>query len=342
MSELNNNVPPAKPASVGRKLGIGLAVVSVPVAAAFTILQLKQSEDAHNEDLERQFKYDLGSLSQIDPALIGYQQVGVIQTHLQDPTCFAIAPDGKLLVGGAKLVKVLDPRGQELLSFSIPSASTAIAGSADGDIYVAIKDHVAVYSSAGQIKNTFPTLGPSAHISSLALSNSALYVADSGQRTGRALIFSLDGKLTGQLAKADQAKGIPGIITPSTHMDLAVTADGNIWVANPGHRQLELYSPSGEMLRAFGSSGTNIDQFLGCCNPSDFALLSDGRLVTAEKGVARVKIYQDDGHFQTVVAPPSAFGSNRAGLDLAADSTGRILILEPGTADIRIFAEAKK
>ena len=117
-----------------------------------------------------------------------------------------------------------------------------------------------------------------------------------------------------------------------------MTPDGNLWVANPGRHQLELYTPAGELLRSFGQSGNAIDQFLGCCNPSDFALLSDGRIVTAEKGVPRVKVFKDDGHLQTVVAGPDSFGDNRAGLDIATDSAGRILILEPGTASIRVFA----
>ena len=81
-----------------------------------------------------------------------------------------------------------------------------------------------------------------------------------------------------------------------------------------------------------------MEQFLGCCNPSDFALLSDGRIVTAEKGVPRVKVFKDDGHFQSVVATPDSFGDNRAGLHLAADADGRVLVLEPGTNSIRIFA----
>lgn len=335
----SNPTSPSKPISPAKKLGIGLTVVALPIAAAVGVWQFKQAEDANNEDLESGFKYDMAALSKVDPALIGYREVGVIPTQMQSPTCMAISKDGKILVGAANLVKVLDARGQELLSFPVSSSATAIASSPTGDVYVGLKDRVAVYAATGELKATWPTLGPTAHITCIAVSDTAAYVADAGGRVGRAMVFALDGTLKGQIAKADAAKQIPGISTPSPHMDLAIAADGKIWVANPGHHQLELYSPAGELLRSFGSSGTGIEQFLGCCNPSDFALLSDGRIVTAEKGVARIKVYKDDGHFQSVVAPPSAFGDNRAGLDVATDSSGRVLVLEPGTSSIRIFAE---
>jgi hypothetical protein len=31
---------------------------------------------------------------------------------------------------------------------------------------------------------------------------------------------------------------------------------------------------------------------MGCCNPACFALLSDGRIVTVEKGVPRIKVFR--------------------------------------------------
>lgn len=321
-----------------RKVGIGLAVVALPVAAAMGLWQLKQHDDATNEELEQGFRYDDVKLRQIDPALIGYTQVSQIQTAMQKPTCMAMGADGKLYVAGNALVKVFDPKGQELRSFAITGEPTAIAADAAGQVYLALRDHVEVFSSSGSRLATWSSLGPKSHISSVAVAADRVYVADSGQRNGRVLAYGLDGSNAGEIARADVKAGIKGIVTPSPHMDVAVTSDGNIWVANPGHRQLELYSPSGELLRHFGEAGTQIHQFLGCCNPSDFALLSDGRIVTAEKGIPRIKVFQDDGHFESVVAGPDSFGSNRAGIDIATDSAGRILVLEPGTTSIRVFA----
>jgi hypothetical protein len=92
------------------------------------------------------------------------------------------------------------------------------------------------------------------------------------------------------------------------------------------------------------------DGFSGCCNPAAFALLPDGGFVTAEKGLPRVKIYDAEGVFVGFVAGAEEFaeagvvgydkgaaGDAEGALDVAADSQGRILVLEPRTGRIRVF-----
>lgn len=335
MSESEGSQKPANPL---KKIGIGLAVVAIPVSAAVGVWQFKQAEDKHNDDLERGFKYDDAALKQVDPKLIGYQEAGQIATGMARPTCIAAGPDGRIYVGGDRQVKVLDAKGGQLAAFPILGEATAIAASGDA-IYVALGSHLEVYTSSGTLKNSWTSLGVGSYISSIAVGGQRVYLADSGLKVGHVWSFDLEGNRLGEIAKQDTKASIPGILTPSPHMDVALTAEGNLWVANPGHHQLELYSPAGELIRAIGQSGTSIDQFIGCCNPSDFALLSDGRLVTAEKGIARVKVYQPDGHFVNVVAAPDNFTGNRQGLDLATDLAGRVLVLEPGTTAIRVFTE---
>ena len=330
---------PKPTASSARKFGIGLALVALPVAAAVTVWQLKQDQDKNNDELERGFKYDDTALRQIDPKLIGYHEVGKLSAGMAKPTCMGIGPAGQIYIAGDRLAKVLDSRGAEILSFPLDGEATCIAAGLAGDIYIGVGSHVQVYHSDGKFKASWVSLGVGSQISSIAVGEKSIYVADSGSRVGHLVVFDLDGNRTGELAKENPKAGIAGIITPSTHMNGAVSADGNIWVANPGRHQLEQYSPAGELLKSLGQSGTGIEQFLGCCNPSDFALLSDGRIVTAEKGVPRVKVYKDDGHLVSVVAGPDNFGANRQGINLAGDAQGRVLVLEPGTSDIRIFAE---
>ena len=197
-----------------RKIGIGLAVVALPVAAAVGLWELKQHDDASNDELERGFKYDDAAMRQIDPAMIGYNEVAQIQTGMQKPTCIALGADEKLYVAGKELVKVLDLKGQELRSFAITGEATAVAADATGRVYLGLRDHVEAFSPDGTRVATWSTLGPTSHISSIAVSREKVYVADSGQRFGRALVYGLDGSSSGELAKADAKAGVPGIITP--------------------------------------------------------------------------------------------------------------------------------
>jgi sugar lactone lactonase YvrE len=84
-----------------------------------------------------------------------------------------------------------------------------------------------------------------------------------------------------------------------------------------------------------------IDGFCGCCNPTDIALLADGRVVTAEKGLPRVKVMNPDGTLSCVVAPPDGLSAGASGTDLAVGPDGRVYVLDPQVQLVRIFAESR-
>jgi len=63
--------------------------------------------------------------------------------------------------------------------------------------------------------------------------------------------------------------------------------------------------------------------------------------VTSEKGLIRVKIHDRNGSFRSVVAGPDRFIEGTVQLDLAVDSRGRILVLDPRRKRVRVFEEKK-
>jgi hypothetical protein len=73
--------------------------------------------------------------------------------------------------------------------------------------------------------------------------------------------------------------------------------------------------------------------------------MSDGRIVTFEKGIPRVKVYNSHGQFESVVAGSESFVENAkicgpndctlGGLDGVVDSKGRIHILDLVSANVR-------
>ena len=81
----------------------------------------------------------------------------------------------------------------------------------------------------------------------------------------------------------------------------------------------------------------NIEGFCGCCNPTNIALLADGKIVTSEKGLPRVKVYRPDGTLESVIAGPEAFASRVVGLDLAVDAAERVMVLDPAAKTVRSF-----
>ena len=96
----------------------------------------------------------------------------------------------------------------------------------------------------------------------------------------------------------------------------------------------------------WGEGSVAIEGFFGCCNPANLCVLSNGRLVTAEKGLLRVKIFSADGQFECVVAGPeqlehptavtgeARFDHEYKAVDVAADSEGRIVLLDLTTGKI--------
>jgi hypothetical protein len=83
----------------------------------------------------------------------------------------------------------------------------------------------------------------------------------------------------------------------------------------------------------------NVEGFAGCCNPSHFIILEDGSFVTAEKGIARIKVYNILGKLESIVAEPDLFIEGTVDLDLAVDSKQRIFTLDHKKKAVRIFSK---
>jgi hypothetical protein len=172
--------------------------------------------------------------------------------------------------------------------------------------------------------------------------------ADAGNR----LVWRYDrsGKLIRRIGQKDNDRNVPGFIVPSPLFDLKLHRDGLLRVANPGRHRVEAYTFDGDFEFAWGRASAAIDGFCGCCNPCNFALLPDGRFVTCEKGLPRVKVYGSAGEFESVVAGVESFPQNakacsgegagdcsKGGLDAVVDSQGRVFILDPVTGDVRLM-----
>ena len=191
--------------------------------------------------------------------------------------------------------------------------------------------------------------GDKALFTSLVAVEDGLLVADAGNR----VVLRLDpnGQVVARISGSRDDPKQPGFILPSPYFDIVASGDGLVHAVNPGARRIEVFSASGKRETTWGQAGADITRFFGCCNPSHLALLPDGRLVTSEKGVPRVKIYSRTGEFECVVAGPEqldvplgALGDAREAADprvydIAADSRGRILVLDPVRGVVRVFVD---
>lgn len=294
------------------------------------------------------FAYDLSHLAKTDPNLIHYQQTGSFPCPHDEPRKIALGPQDHRCVAASNYVSVLDHDGGVLFEVALSAPARALTVANDGFLYVSLRDHIEVFDSKGLRRAAWDSPGRRTWFTGLAVSESELFAADAGHRV--VLRYDRTGKLVGRIGDRNGERNISGFIVPSPYFAVALARDGLLRITNPGRHRVEVYTIDGEFEFAWGKTSTAIDGFCGCCNPISLALLPDGRTVTCEKGLPRVKIFAPDGTFESVVAGPEAFPEHVKisrdatdgtieGIDAAVDSLGRICILDPVAREVRIMVK---
>jgi hypothetical protein len=297
-----------------------------------------RQERAKKPPLDERFTYDISKYEHTDPALLLYDEKTRFATGFNEPKCIAVSGDN-ILVGGDKALKTFDTTGKLLATRELPALPHAVTAGGR----VAFKDRFEGSES----------FGDRAHLTAIAQTSDTIYVADAGNR--EVIRCSADGKVVSRFGKVGAKDGTPGFVVPSPYFDLSVGPEGVLWVVNPGKHRVEAYTLDGKYETGWGATAMNVEGFCGCCNPVYFTRLPDGRFVTSEKGLNRVKVYDVTGKFECVVAGPEQLIKDRElarkacrdcqvgfGMPVAADARGRVIVLDPSTRDVRIFERKEK
>jgi hypothetical protein len=293
-----------------------------------------------------EFTYDISHLQKTDPQLVLYELTAKFATGLKELRAIAVLAEEKIWTGGDQRLVLLDRNGNQVKTVSLAGSVRCLAVSPDQTLYAGLTDRICVLDSVGTLKQTWPSLGPKTVVTSLAVGDDQVFVADAGNRVVHR--FNRAGKPIKVLGKKDLDRNIPGLIVPSPYLDIALGPEGLLWVANPGRHTMEAYTFDGDIELSWGEFSNGIRGFCGCCNPVHFARLPDGRFVTSEKGLTRVKIYSAKGEFIGVVAGPEEFPQYRdnpqvkpVGLEVAADAQGRVFVADFLSGDLRIYSPKK-
>ncbi|MBN1866895.1 NHL repeat-containing protein [Candidatus Sumerlaeota bacterium] len=256
-------------------------------------------------------------------------QTGEFDPNRKDLKGIAFDSKDNLYVAGETGVSVFDPSGSLLREMRTESPARCVTVGLDGRVYVGLRTSIVVFDPEGRQVAAWGEKGREPgqflFITSIALSGSQLYVADAGNRCIHR--YAIDG---------DYADDLRGFNIPSPYFDCVTDRDGVLYVAHTAKHQVERYDANWKKLGAWGEFGTNPEGFSGCCNPTNIALLSEGRIATTEKGIPRFKVYDAEGRMLAYVGP-EAFPQAAAGMDLAVDSRGRLALLEPVESKIRFY-----
>ena len=329
-------------------VGIGAAIAVGIGVGAYSVLIAPRHQPANVS------MGDLSRLGGTQAAKVVGREIGQFRPGFQRARAIAVAPGGEIYVTGDFAIRRFDAAGKQLAEIAAIEPPGAVAVDANGTVFTTFGNKVWVFNRDGQRIATWPAR-ENAVFTSIAVSGSAVLVADYGGRC--VLHYDRDGKLLGVIGKKDDVRNCPGFVVPSPYFDLAVAPDGLLRVTNPGRHQIEAYTIDGDRGAAWGRfSATEPDGFVGCCNPANFAIVpipnkphDFAGFVTAEKGLARVKVFDADGKFVGLLAPADMFarhdelvaagpsGEPFAALDVAAGADGRIYVLDGVVGQVHVF-----
>jgi hypothetical protein len=317
-------------------LGVGGAVsaVSTQVARAAAVVTAPAAPAVTASEFER--------FRKTDPALVHYEETDAIPSPREQPRRIAFSPDGLLWLTAGRYVMGLDKEGTRTVEWTAGEDVTCVAPAADGNILVGLRERIEVFDRRGKSLDRWKAPARKCWFVSLAASAADVFATDAGNRL--VYHFDLAGHLKARLGQKDKDRDIPAFVVPSPYFDLEIGNDGWLWVVNPGFHQLQAFTFDGALVKKWGEPSFSIRGFCGCCNPSYFTRLADGRFVTSEKGLPRVKVYSAAGEFESVVAGSESFPKyfesvNTASIpmDVAADASGRIFVADALGQRVRVY-----
>lgn len=264
-------------------------------------------------------------------AVGGTQTLPLFQRSLD-----GIALDGADVVyalGDAE-IRVIGADGRLVRHWPVDDTAQCLTAGPDGSVYVAGAGRVDVYDRASVRTGGFRVgdAAKTANLTAIKVVGQDIIVADASAR----IIWRVDlaGRVLGRIGDQNKTKAF---ILPNGALDLAVDASGTVHATDTGRHQVTAWALDGTPVRAFGKFGmSDPSNFVGCCNPVNVALTPDGQVVTAEKMIARVKVFEPDGRLLALIGPEH-FDPMCTRIHLAVDSHGRIYAADPVRRTITVF-----
>ena len=261
--------------------------------------------------------------------------------QLTRPAGVDIAEDGRVYVAdaGNRRMSVFAPRGRYLFSFG-----TSGKGQLRAPVNVAIKGSevwvterrfrtIYVYDLEGKFLKAFSPKGePKFKWAPLAISfdaSGAPRVTDVGATDRhRIIFFSAEGSRTATFGKTVQAESV--LDSPSEFFfpsGIAVAKNGNVYVSDSNNRRIQVFKPTGELVRIIDSSGI----------PRGLAV--DAKHLFAVDALAHVvDIYDLEGK-QLVQFGTKGFGPSQFNYpaDVALDDNGRIYVSDRENDQVQVW-----
>ncbi len=295
---------------------------------------------------KEQFAYDISAFEKTDPKHLMYRESETYPVGLERPKRMAVLPSGRLAVIGDRQLKFFEGR-VPVGKVDLGRVAQCLLVLDSERLLVGMRDFFQIHDPAGKLLYSSPALGGKTYFTSAARMGDILYLADAGNR--EIVRADLTGKVIDRFGKKDENH--PGFAIPSPYFDIVALADGTLRAANTGRLRVDTYTAEGAFVSSWGEPGMNIDRFCGCCNPAHLIQAPNGDFITSEKGLNRINVYDANGVFKGAVAGPESLVKDKQlarkacedctvghTFDVAVDSAGNVLALDPITKSVRVFS----
>jgi len=290
------------------------------------------------KNIENPYEYNIDEYRKVDSTKILY----VEKLHFPvkvDLWAGITVFDSTIIVANGKELQKFNYSGKLIFSKQLIDTATCVTVDQNQQIWIGMTSYLVMYDQDGTLVKRWNSLGDRAIFTSITTSGENVYVADAGNRIIHN--YNSSGQSIQKIGEKDDQKEIPGFIIPSPYFDVAIDDNGLLWAANTGRHTFENYNKDGSLRTSWGVTSLKIEGFSGCCNPAHFAILNDNSFITSEKGMPRIKLYDQHGQFIGIVAPPAAFDGSLAP-DITVDKQNRVIALDFERQQIRIFEKKKE
>ncbi len=287
--------------------------------------------------IENPYEYNIDEFRKVDSTQILYSEKLHFPVKANSWGGIAVA-DSTIIVATDNHLMKFTYTGKLISSKETIDTATCVAVGSNREVWIGMRHYVVMYDANGKLIKRWNSFGDNSVITSLAVSVESVYVADAGNRV--VYQCNTNGQLEQKIGEKDEHKGIPGFVIPSPYFDVALDDRGFLWAANTGRHSFENYAQDGSLRTSWGVASFKIEGFSGCCNPAHFAMMDDNSFVTSEKGMPRIKLYNQHGQFVGVVAAPGSFSGSLAP-DIAVDKQHRVIALDFERQQVRIFERKK-
>lgn len=162
-----------------------------------------------------------------------------------------------------------------------------------------------------------------------------IYVADTWNH--RVVVLNSDGAAVREFGSFGDTADAPDATTQQGLFfgprAVAVTGD-EIFVVDTGNERVQVFSPDGTFLRAWGGKGNGPTQF---SEPVGIVIGPDGRVYVADSGNARISVFSRDG--TPIMQWPVAAWSGQAYFEpyLAVDNNGLLYATSSATGSVEVY-----